>query len=150
MSGISDLVALYGGNVGVSSYVSSDISSKCAGLMNCDYKVDVQVIGDPAPMKAKDYKVSWGCNDGTVRNASLSAEANGQSIHLECPTNTTNVSANDVTPNSVPTSGIVLPSSLSFLTGTLFGLPVWMVGGIGLVGLAMLSGNSGHSYRGRR
>jgi cysteine-rich repeat protein len=80
--------ATYGGNCGVpSGNVTSALRTACNGKTLCDYVVDHNVLGDPAPYCAKDYVARWTCNDGsgTVRTYRVEPEAGfGGVARLSC------------------------------------------------------------------
>jgi hypothetical protein len=49
----------------------------------CNYFVNVNVIGDPAPNCAKDYLAFYSCNEN-IRYTHIPAEANGSTLVLNC------------------------------------------------------------------
>ena len=62
-----------------------DIKSKCNGKNNCDYLINHNIIGDPSPGCAKDYKVNFKCGDEQQdRYAFEKKEASGKNINLTC------------------------------------------------------------------
>jgi hypothetical protein len=65
------------------------VSNECDGTSVCDYRVDYQVLGDPAPGCAKQFYVNYACGNasGVSEDAvHLSAEAGfGSVAHLHCP-----------------------------------------------------------------
>ena len=69
--------ATYGGNCGApGGNATSHIAAACNGRTSCDYTVDYQVLGDPAPGCAKTYRVVYTCAAGIpVKVATIDAEA---------------------------------------------------------------------------
>jgi hypothetical protein len=84
--GIRVLSATYGGNTGISQgNVNYYLTQACDGRSSCDYLVSVNVLGDPAPGRAKDFSVLWHCGDPNhPYSAHLNPEANGQHVYLSC------------------------------------------------------------------
>jgi hypothetical protein len=78
----------YGENCGGTSANSgntlSDIQNICNGKSSCEYKVNHQLIGDPAVGCAKDYTVSYKCGEGMPKITTLAPEASGKSFTLSC------------------------------------------------------------------
>lgn len=64
--------------------VTSAIRNKCHDKIPCDVKIDVVQLGDPASGCAKDFSVTYRCGDDLRRTISIGAEANGQSLVLDC------------------------------------------------------------------
>jgi hypothetical protein len=63
----------------------NDIVDACQGRDYCQYYIDVRRLGDPAPGCAKEYMARFVCRDGgNERWATARAEANGQSVTLDC------------------------------------------------------------------
>jgi hypothetical protein len=58
----------------------------CNGKSRCNYRVDAQVLGDPAPGCQKDFNVTWRCGPaGTPRHEQLPPEAGfGSVVTLDC------------------------------------------------------------------
>jgi hypothetical protein len=86
--GIEVVAGTYGQNCGAShGNVTADLASKCNGLQECDYRVDWQVIGDPAVGCGKEYAAEWRCGDSeTTHEASAPGEAGyGSVVILKCP-----------------------------------------------------------------
>jgi len=82
--------ATYGGNVldaTAIGNVTGDVASHCSGADACDYAVDYQVIGDPAPGSSKDFVVHYVCDGAdSVFTATVAAEAGvGGRATLACP-----------------------------------------------------------------
>jgi hypothetical protein len=69
--------ATYGGNCGApSGNATSHIGAACNGRTSCDYTIDYQLLGDPAPGCAKTYRVVYTCGGGVpVKVATIAAEA---------------------------------------------------------------------------
>lgn len=82
---ISIISATYGENCGATSGNQTDTLGRACNLRStCDYRVNLQVIGDPAPTCAKNYVVRWAC-DGTEQNSeTLLPEASGKELNLTC------------------------------------------------------------------
>jgi hypothetical protein len=87
-TGIRVLSATYGGNCGARIGNATDaIGGACGAKASCDYKVDVNKLGDPAPGCGKSFFVKYQCGgESTARTAALPGEAGlGSLIHLSCP-----------------------------------------------------------------
>lgn len=85
LRGIQVLSATYGGNVGVRpGNATRAISESCNGRRACNYVVDVSRLGDPAPGRMKDFRVTYSCSDRTRQEAFAPAEANGRLVQLQC------------------------------------------------------------------
>ncbi len=79
--------ATYGLNCGAPrGNATSDIARACSNATSqCDYRVDVNALGDPRPGCAKDYEVEYRCGLGGTRTASAPAEAgSGAVVTLQC------------------------------------------------------------------
>jgi esterase/lipase superfamily enzyme len=79
--------ATYGANCGAETdNVKIPLADACDGRVNCEYIIDYQVLGDPAPGCAKNFTVGWTCRTGgSLRNATVPAEAGFQSrVALSC------------------------------------------------------------------
>jgi hypothetical protein len=78
--------ATYGGNAGAPlGNATRALGSACDRSTSCDYYISVHELGDPAPLRPKDFQVEWTCgNDGAVRRASVRPEASGQNVRLTC------------------------------------------------------------------
>ena len=87
-SSIRILDANYGRNCRVQmggTDVVNDIAQACQGRDYCQYFIDVRRLGDPAPGCAKEYAARFVCRDGGSEVwATARAEANGQSVTLDC------------------------------------------------------------------
>lgn len=88
--GIKLVSATYGKSCGGASGNATEFLAKaCNGLGKCDYKVDVNVLGDPANGCSKDFTAKWLC--GGTENAApkelrIKAEAGlGSIAALACP-----------------------------------------------------------------
>jgi hypothetical protein len=72
--------------VGNASDVAADACTHKQG--KCSFAVDVARLGDPANSCKKDFSIKWRCGpEKDVHEAYLPAEANGNSISLNCPAN---------------------------------------------------------------
>ena len=65
------------------------VAAQCDGKANCDYRIDVNELGDPAPGCAKGYAVAFNCNvnGNTVDSGYLTAPAEaglGSVVSLSC------------------------------------------------------------------
>jgi hypothetical protein len=57
----------------------------CSGKADCDFRVDVAKMGDPASGCAKDFAIAYRCRRGDPpTTVTLPAEANGRSVRLSC------------------------------------------------------------------
>jgi hypothetical protein len=65
--------------------VTKFLANACDGKKTCDYAVQYQVIGDPAPGCAKDFTVQWTCSMGAGGSTGAPAEAGlGSHVALTC------------------------------------------------------------------
>ena len=65
--------------------VTQFLATACNGKKVCDYSVQYQVIGDPAPGCAKDFAVQWTCTVGNGGSTGVAAEAGlGSHVALQC------------------------------------------------------------------
>lgn len=65
--------------------VTKPLAAACDGKSTCDYVVQYQVIGDPAPGCAKDFSVQWTCSAGPGGSATVPPEAGlGGKVSLQC------------------------------------------------------------------
>ena len=80
------LTAWYGQSCGAThGNVTAHVQSRCNGRRSCNYPVEVQTLGDPAPGCQKNFVVLYTCSDvATVRLAQLGAEASGRLLELSC------------------------------------------------------------------
>jgi peptidoglycan/LPS O-acetylase OafA/YrhL len=86
--GIGILSATYGGNCGAPAGNATEaVASACGGTASCNYAVDVNKLGDPAPRCAKSFFVKFRCGgDSATRSTAVRGEAGlGSLIHLACP-----------------------------------------------------------------
>ena len=68
-----------------SGNVTKFLADACNGRTTCDYVVQYQTIGDPAPGCAKDFSVQWTCSAGPGGNITVPAEAGrGSKVALQC------------------------------------------------------------------
>ena len=65
--------------------LTQPLQAACNGKMTCQYTVNYQVTGDPAPGCGKDFAIEWTCGGANAMTASLPAEANGGKVNLSCP-----------------------------------------------------------------
>jgi hypothetical protein len=86
---VNVLDATYGQNCGAwYGNVTSEVRQSCNNQNQCQYYVNVQRIGDPAPGCSKDFVVHYQCGYGSqTQTASVFAEANGKIVNLNCSTN---------------------------------------------------------------
>jgi hypothetical protein len=78
--------AIYGENQGVTTSVLKKLASSCDNLEVCDYPINVQTLGDPAPNKAKNFVYSYNCvAKGETNYANLMPEASGKTLSIRCP-----------------------------------------------------------------
>jgi hypothetical protein len=85
--GLNIRAATYGASCGApSGNVTKDIASSCNGRADCNYVVDVERLGDPAPRCGKDFQVEYSCAPGTaLLRKQLPAEAGLKSqLQLSC------------------------------------------------------------------
>ena len=65
--------------------VTKFLADACNGKGMCEYVVQYQTIGDPAPGCAKDFSVQWTCSAGPGGSAAAPAEAGlGSKVTLQC------------------------------------------------------------------
>jgi hypothetical protein len=84
---IQIVAGTYGGNCGQPpGNVTAHLASSCGGQVECPYRVDHKVIGDPAFGCAKTYVAEWQCAGAPgVRRAEAAAEAGyGSVVQLSC------------------------------------------------------------------
>lgn len=83
---ITVLTAWYGQSCGTAhGNVTAHVQSRCNGRRSCNYLVEVQTLGDPAPGCQKNFLVLHTCSDAaTIRLTQLPAEASGRLIELSC------------------------------------------------------------------
>lgn len=80
------LQATYGSNCKVPvGNVTKKVQARCNGLVNCGYRVNPGVLGDPARGCRKDFLVIYRCGKGKPKKrAYLSPDASGKGIDLIC------------------------------------------------------------------
>ena len=96
-SGLIILQANYGENCARSATASSGrntyrpgnateyVSNFCRGSKTCTFRVDVNLLSDPAKGCAKDFTVRYLCRqNGNLRTFHLASEANGKYATLQC------------------------------------------------------------------
>lgn len=81
------LSASYGVNCSAGLYgnQTANLRVPCQGQSSCTYTVVTRDIGDPAVGCAKTYEVYYTCNEISLNIKTLSAEANGKTLTLQCP-----------------------------------------------------------------
>ena len=87
-SGINIVEANYGANCGAKAgNATESVNNNCFGKDSCEYTVDVNKLGDPAPGCGKEFEVEWKCGrDAKVQKLTLPAEAGIKSkANLTCP-----------------------------------------------------------------
>jgi hypothetical protein len=80
-------MATYGANCGaLTGNVTDDLARSCNGRSDCNYIVDVDRLGDPAPRCSKDFVVDYQCAPNPTRwRLELAAEAGLKSLlRLDC------------------------------------------------------------------
>ena len=85
-STIKVLGAYYGLNANGAPYVDAThaVAVNCDGQVKCHYKVDIDVLGDPARGAAKDFRVAYDCG-GKVWVGYVDGEASDQpALLLTC------------------------------------------------------------------
>jgi len=76
--------ATYGENCGATwGNATQDLEARCNGSKSCNYRVNHQVIGDPAVGCPKTYQFSYKCGSDE-RQGGLPAEATGRFVRLSC------------------------------------------------------------------
>jgi len=83
---ITVLEATYGESCGVRvGNTTGYVARSCTGTEVCTMHIDVNEVGDPAMGCAKDFAVKYSCGPGgRVRSFSLSPEAHGKALILNC------------------------------------------------------------------
>ena len=83
---VNVLTAWYGQSCGAAhGNVTAHVKSRCDGRRQCDYAVDVAVLGDAAPNCGKNFVVLYNCRgQPAVRLAQLPAEAHGRVVVVSC------------------------------------------------------------------
>jgi len=79
--------ATYGLNCGVpQGNATSHIAQACSNATTrCDYRIDVNALGDPKPGCAKAFEVQYQCAGGATQTVSAPAEAGlGTIVTLQC------------------------------------------------------------------
>jgi hypothetical protein len=87
--GIYVVAATYGANLGLPrGNVTGHLARICNARQSCTYRVDVNVLGDPAPGRAKDFLAEWQCaSQGGLYRAGAAPEAGeGSMVTLTCNT----------------------------------------------------------------
>jgi hypothetical protein len=60
------------------------VARACNRREACDLTLTSEILGDPAPFCAKDFRVQWTCPDGRSAETAVRAEALGKTIQLRC------------------------------------------------------------------
>lgn len=97
------LRATYGANCGApQGNKTAELRQACDGQVECNYVIDVQVLGDPAPGCAKTFDVDWICrHEHRKRSESVKAEAGlGSPLRLSCGPDPAKVAVEGVTPDA--------------------------------------------------
>lgn len=77
----------YGDNCGTHVNNGSSLShakSSCDKKSTCSYRIDHNIIGDPAGGCSKTYNLSYNCGNGPSKFVSTGNEASGRTIYLDC------------------------------------------------------------------
>jgi hypothetical protein len=88
-TGLQITSATYGENCGTApGNATRDVAESCNGKQTCDYVVDIDRLGDPAPRCDKNYAVEYSCDpDATPLREELPGEAGLKSLlKLSCST----------------------------------------------------------------
>jgi hypothetical protein len=85
-SNIKVVSASYGQNCGApAGNVTSQVAQACSrSVSKCDYRVDVNTLGDPRQGCAKSFEVEYQCSGGATQKAAVPPEANNQTVTLQC------------------------------------------------------------------
>ena len=80
------ILATYGYNCGATpGNALADVRRRCEGNLNCEYKVEEAVLGDPTPGCLKNFIVNYKCFEGArERRVVVDAEASGNVASLTC------------------------------------------------------------------
>lgn len=78
--------ATYGPNCKVRrGNVTAHVADFCDNRAVCEYRIDVERLGDPAPGCPKEFFAEYRCGSfGDIRSELVSAEANGKILRLQC------------------------------------------------------------------
>jgi hypothetical protein len=84
---IEVMQATYGSNCGApGGNATPDVANACNGTQDCDYRVDVSRLGDPAIGCAKQFIVEYRCGGRQSKRVTVAAEAGlGGIASLGCP-----------------------------------------------------------------
>lgn len=85
--GLKIISATYGANCGAKAgNASLSVRNACHGKADCEYTVDVNLLGDPAGGCAKSFFAEYVCDSGDRRTSEVPAEAGfGGRLLLTCP-----------------------------------------------------------------
>ena len=112
-SGISVSLATYGKNCGApAGNATQSLRAACNGQNGCAYKVDVNVLGDPAQECSKDFSVTYSCMpDSKSSTIDLPGEAGlGSIAKLNCGSDRV-VDSQKQPEEALPQSGISISSA---------------------------------------
>jgi len=78
--------ATYGQNCGApAGNVTSHVAQACSGATSkCDYRIDVNTLGDPKRGCAKAFEVQYQCTGGATQTVSAPPEADTKTVTLQC------------------------------------------------------------------
>jgi len=60
------------------------VARACGEQDVCDFTITIEVLGDPAPLCAKDFHIRWTCPDGRSAENTVPPEALGKTVHISC------------------------------------------------------------------
>jgi len=85
-SRIQIVSATYGQNCGApAGNVTSHVAQACSrSTSRCDYRIDVNALGDPRPGCAKAFEVQYQCAGGATQKATVPPEAHTSTVTLQC------------------------------------------------------------------
>ncbi len=77
--------AIYGSNCGLTMSNDMRVVALCSGETTCEYRIDIGLLGDPAPGCTKAHTVQYRCEPGgPIHTARQSAESTGKLLFLDC------------------------------------------------------------------
>jgi hypothetical protein len=82
--------ATYGPNCGAPrGNATSDVARACNGTSKCDYRIDVNILGDPRPGCVKTFEAEYQCPSGATQTVSAPGEAGlGTVVTMQCANQT--------------------------------------------------------------
>src|SRR5262245_15899798 len=85
-SNIKIVSASYGQNCGApAGNVTSQVAQACSrSVSKCEYRVDVNALGDPKPGCQKSFEAEYQCTGSASQKVSGPPEANHQTVTLQC------------------------------------------------------------------